>query len=91
MGGEYANSEWVCTRTLFTNGMNLLTYTHFTIKSDVYKAFVNPEESFQDGQFYLQITLNVLICLRKFCEWGPVFGELWPANLYVEKVCEQKR
>ncbi len=31
-------------------------HTCLTIKSDVYEAFVNPEESFQEGPFYMQIT-----------------------------------
>lgn len=31
-------------------------------------AFVNPEESFQEGLFYMQITTNLLIHLRTFHE-----------------------
>ncbi len=40
---------------LFTNDWNSLTYTCLTIKSDVYEAFVNPEESFREDPFYAQI------------------------------------
>ncbi len=39
-----------------------------TIKSEVYQAFVNPEESFQEGPFYARITQNVLLYLRMFHE-----------------------
>lgn len=42
-------------------------------KSDVYEAFVNPEESFQKGLLYVQITQNLLTYLRKIHEWGPKF------------------
>ncbi len=44
------------------------TYTCLTIKSDVYEAFVNPEESFREGPFYAQIIRNLLIYLRMFHE-----------------------
>ncbi len=46
------------------NDWNSLTYTYLTIKLEVYKAFVNPEESFREGLFYTQISLNLLIYLR---------------------------
>ncbi len=39
------------TSALFTNYWNSLTYACLTIKSEVYEAFVNPEESFQEGPF----------------------------------------
>ncbi len=39
-----------------------------TIKLDVYEAFVNPEESFCEGLFCAQITLNVLLYLQMFHE-----------------------
>lgn len=43
---------------LFTNDWNSLKYTHLTIKSEVYNALVNPEDSFRESQFYTQITQN---------------------------------
>ncbi len=55
-------------RALFTNDWNSLTYTCLTIKSDVYEAFVNLEESFREGLFYGQIALNLLTYLCKFHE-----------------------
>ncbi len=45
----------------FTNDWNSLTYTCLTIKSVIYEAFVNPEESFR--LFYVQITQNLLFHL----------------------------
>ncbi len=46
------------------------SHTRLTIKSDVYEAFVNLEESFREGLFYGQIALNLLtyLGLRKFHE-----------------------
>ncbi len=44
--------------------------TCLTIKTDVYEAFVDPEESFWEGLFYAQITLNLLLYLQLFHEWG---------------------
>lgn len=38
----------------------------FNIKSDVYEAVLNPEESFRERLFYVQITPNVLIYLQSF-------------------------
>ncbi len=57
----------MCTSALFTKW----TYTCLTITLDVYEAFVNLEESFQEGQFYAQITQNLLLYLQMFYEWGP--------------------
>ncbi len=34
-------------RPIFMNDLNSLTYTRLTIKSDIYEAFVNPEECFR--------------------------------------------
>ncbi len=51
---------------------NSLTYACLTIKSEVYEAFVNPEDSFREGPFYTQITQNLLLYLRMFHEWGPM-------------------
>ncbi len=48
---------------LFTNYWNSLTY-----KSDIYKAFVNLEESFWEGLFYMEITNNLLIYLQMLHE-----------------------
>ncbi len=31
----------------------------FKLQSDVYETFVNPEESFLEGPFYMQTTQNV--------------------------------
>ncbi len=62
------------------NDLNSLTYTCLTIKSEVYEAFVNPEESFWEGLFYKQITLNLLTYLLKFHEWGPVLLDV-PVNV----------
>ncbi len=56
------------------NDWNSLTYACLTIKSDVYEAFVNPEESFQEGPFYVQITRNLLIYLQIFHEYGPLYN-----------------
>ncbi len=56
---------------LFRNDWNSLTYT-FNHQIGLYKAFVNPEESFREDLFYTQITQNLLIYLRKFIEWGPL-------------------
>ncbi len=43
-------------RTIY-EWLDALIYACFTqIKSEVYKAFVNPEESFEEGLFYTQIT-----------------------------------
>ncbi len=64
--GDYANCEWACTSALFTNDWNVLTYACFTIKSDVYEAFVNQEESFREGPFYAQITRNLLLFYKCF-------------------------
>ncbi len=52
------------------NDWNSFTYTCLTIKSDVYEALVNLEESFREGLFYGQIALNLLtyLGLRKFHE-----------------------
>ncbi len=35
-------------------------HTRLTTKSDVYKMFVNPEEIFREGLFYMQIIQNLL-------------------------------
>ncbi len=50
------------------NDWNSLTYACLTIESEVYEAFVNPEESFREGPFYAQITQNLLLYLRMFHE-----------------------
>lgn len=34
--------------------------------------FVNPEDSFREGLFYVQITQNLLLYLRMFHKWGPM-------------------
>ncbi len=52
---------------LFMNDWNSLKYT-FNYQIRLYKAFVNPEESFREDLFYTQITQNLLIYLLKFLE-----------------------
>ncbi len=38
----------------------------------IYKAFVNLEESFQEGQFYTHITQNLLLYLQMLNERSPL-------------------
>lgn len=45
----------VCMSPMFKNDCNSLTYRCSAIKSDVYEASVNPEESFKEGLFYNRI------------------------------------
>ncbi len=40
-------------------GKTLCQQSAFKLQSDVYETFVNPEESFLEGPFYMQTTQNV--------------------------------
>ncbi len=62
------NCEWAYTCAPFTKDWNALTYTCLTIKPDVYDARVCESR----GEFYAQMTLNWLLYLRMFHEWGPL-------------------
>lgn len=50
-GWDYATCEWACTCALFINDWNSLTYTHLTIKCEVYEVFVNQRRVFRKVRF----------------------------------------
>ncbi len=46
-----SNRRGLCRSVLLTNDWNSLTYTCLMIKSEVYEAFMNTEESFRESPF----------------------------------------